>query len=267
MTARFGEQRLVRPEVGSAARLIYRVMGVADAPHYLHFRLLSRALQSFGELQPRKILDAGCGGGDYSFYLARRYPSASVLGVDIDRSLIERNTRTAKLMGLTNVQFECRDVSETQFGPEFDLIVSVDVLEHIPRQAAALANLVGALSPGGRFFFHIPTVRERPVPFSRRLTAFHEWAEGEHVADELTANEFERRVRGAGADIISVERTFGYLTGEMATSLTALAYADSIRNRIIQALLAPLCRLLVLADRFDPSRTRYAVAVTGRSKR
>lgn len=267
MNARFGEQRLVRPDVGIAARLLFRGMGVADAPHYLHYRLLKRHLDSLGALAPRQILDAGCGAGDYSFYLARRFPDAQILGVDIDQALIERNISTARLLGLSNVRFENADLSAIQFSAEFDLIVSIDVLEHIPRQQDALSNLVDALSGRGRVFFHIPTVRERPVPFSKWLNAFHKWAEAEHVADELTAEEFRARVEEAGLEISSVERTFGYYAGELATSLTALPYADSPRNRVFQALLAPICRALVLADHLHVPQTRYAVAITGGSRR
>ncbi len=36
--ATFGEFRLVWEDVGSAARLPYRVMGLADRAHYLHHR-------------------------------------------------------------------------------------------------------------------------------------------------------------------------------------------------------------------------------------
>lgn len=267
MTARFGEQRLVRPDVGVGARLLYRAMGVADAAHYLHHRLLERALRSFPDFEPRRILDAGCGAGDHSFYLARRFPNARVLGVDIDARLIDRNIATARLLGLTNVQFERADLTQAEFDTHFDLIVSVDVLEHIPAQQKALKNLSNALNPDGRVFFHIPTLREKPVPFSKWLNAFHEWAEEEHVADELTADEFSARVRSAGIEVTSARRTFGYFTGELATSLVALPYADSTRNRVLQAMVAPICRMLVLADMLNLERTRYAVAIVGRANR
>jgi 2-polyprenyl-3-methyl-5-hydroxy-6-metoxy-1,4-benzoquinol methylase len=91
------------------------------------------------------------------------------------------------------------------------------VLEHIPKQLDALSNLRSALRPGGIAFFHIPTVRERPVPFSRWLTGFHAWAEKEHAAEERSAEEFIEIVRSSGLEVVKSCRTFGYFTGELAT--------------------------------------------------
>src|SRR6267143_954674 len=91
----FGEQRLVRSDVGLAHRAAFRVLGVAAPAHYLHHRYLRRALVHL-DSAPRTILDAGCGSGDHSFYLARRFPQAQVLGIDIDGVLIARNRDVAR---------------------------------------------------------------------------------------------------------------------------------------------------------------------------
>lgn len=261
----FGEQRLHLPGTGAAERLLFRAMGVADPAHYLHSLLLRRALDAWPDLRPRRILDAGCGRGDYTFYLARRYPDAQVVGVDVDVQRIERNQMMAGRLGIANARFETADLVTSRFEAPFDLIISIDVLEHIVEQEGALRNLATQLAPGGRVFFHIPTVRERPVPFSRFLTGFHEWAEHEHVADDRTAEEFEAVVRRAGFADVERRRTFGYYSGELATSLFNLPFGNSLANKAIQALIAPVCRVLALADLLQLERTRYAVAVTARA--
>jgi SAM-dependent methyltransferase len=256
---------LVRSDVGAAARWLYRMMGVADPAHYLHARYCVRALARIVRVgtEPQRILDAGCGRGDYAIYLARRYPAARVLGVDLDATLIARNRDVAARLGVRNVEFAVVDLQAFHPAAEFDLIVSIDVLEHLPQQERALANLAGALRPEGIAFYHIPTVRERPVPFSRYLTGFHAWAEDEHTAPDRTAGEFAELVRASGLELVELRRTFGRWTGELATSLFQLPFADTAGNRILQALLAPACRVLVLLDAV-PQRTRYAVAVTAR---
>lgn len=261
MDAVFGEQRKVANVTGAAERLLFSAIGVADPAHYLHYRLLKRTLDAL-PFTPTAILDAGCERADYTYYLGRRYSEARVLGLDIDPQFIQRDLAVHPRMNLPNVRFELGDLANVTFSDSFDLIVSIDVLEHIPAQQAALANLYGALRTGGRAFFHIPTVREEPVPFSRHLAAFHEWAEHEHTARELTADEFIDAVRGVGFRLVEAKRTFGYWSGELATSLFALPYRNSLRNRIIQALLAVPCRALVLADGLPIPQRRYAVAVT-----
>jgi 2-polyprenyl-3-methyl-5-hydroxy-6-metoxy-1,4-benzoquinol methylase len=266
MTApRFGEQRLIRPDIGRAHRTLYRLMGVGEPAHYLHHLYLKRALDTLGSgFQPMTILDAGCGSGDHTFYLARRYPLALVTGIDVDRELIERNRATANRLGLGNVTFKVASVEEPISGI-FDLIVSIDVLEHLHHQEQALRNLHDALAPGGAAFFHIPTIRPRPVPFSRWLHDFHEWAHEEHVADDVTAEQFAAATRKAGFTTERIWRTFGYWTGELATSLFAIPYHNTPRNRVAQAALAPVCRVLALLDPYTGDAS-YAVGLLLRAE-
>jgi hypothetical protein len=98
------------------------------------------------------------------------------------------------------------------------------------------------------------------VLFSRWLHDFHAWSEEEHVADDLTAAQFEAATTQAGFVTIRRWRTFGYWTGELATSLFALPYRNTSVNRLVQAGLAPLCRGLVLLDPMVGG-PRYAVGL------
>jgi trans-aconitate methyltransferase len=256
----FGEQRLALKDINAAERVLFQAMGVVDPAHYLHSHYFRRALNRWHDLHPRAILDAGCGRGDYTFYLARRFPDAHVYGVDIDGARVERNRRMGERLGLDNVSFQVADLVTARFPTAFDLIISIDVLEHIAEQEKALRNLCDQLSTEGRVFFHIPTVRERPVPFSRALVGFREWADREHVAEEHSAADFLDLMRRTGYVIRRSHRTFGYYTGELATSLFNMPYQNTTRNKVLQAMLSPLCRLLALADGLDLERTRYALA-------
>ena len=263
--AAFGEQRLLR---GNAAeRALFRTLGVADPAHYLHYRYLRRMLTRMGSFAPCQILDAGCGAGDHTLYLARRFPSARVVGVDVDATRIADNTDVARRLGLRNLAFRVENLTMLEDREEYDLIVSIDVLEHIPEQVRVIHRLRRALRPGGFGFFHLPTLREQPVPFSRHLKSFHAWAEREHLADERTWEEFVDLVEQAGFAIVQCVRTFGYYTGELATSLFAIPHADTPRNRVAQALLAPACRILALADLMMLERTRYGAALMVRRPR
>jgi SAM-dependent methyltransferase len=257
----FGEQRTIASTFPLPERVLFRAMGVADPAHYLHFRYLRRMLDAWGA-EPKTILDAGCGRGDYSIYLARRYPGAKVLGLDVDPDRVKRNQAAAAALGLSNVNFEIGDLTARQFDRPFELIVSIDVLEHIPQQDQALRNLASSLSPSGRAYFHIPTVRTREVPFSGLLKDFRAWAHEEHTADDLTADQFVDKVKKNGFEVLKVEQTFGRWTGELAVSLFAIPFRKSLFNKVMQAMLAPVCRGLLLLDSLEPQPTRYAVGVT-----
>lgn len=261
---RFGEQRLHDPRRGRLERLVFRVFGVADPAHYLHGRYLRTSLTRHLKTEPLTILDAGCGAGDYSFYLARRFPRASVLGVDLNADLIRRNREMAGRLRITNVHFEAADLATRRWPSRFDLIVSIDVLEHIPEQDSAIRALAEGLSGAGVFFAHMPCARPRPVPFSNHLGEFHRWAEHEHLAGDRTAEEFVEAFRLAGLTPIQIEKTFGYYTGELATSLFALPYSNTPLNRVLQLLVMGPARLLALLDGAPLQATRFAVAIVAR---
>ncbi len=262
--ARFGEQRLVRPEVGALQRMHFQLFGVADPAHYLHNRWMRHLLLPALSAPPRRILDAGCGRADHSIFLARLFPQAQVVGIDIDAPMIERNADTARRLGLTNVEFHFGDLTRIDAKEEYDVVISIDVLEHIIEQEQALRNLTRALRPGGTCFYHIPTIREVPVPFSTMLKDFHEWGEKEHLAKELTAEEFTGRVAASGLTVLRSQRTFGWWTGEMATSLFTLPYKNTPLNVAMQLALAVPGRVLSMMDGLGFDRTRYAVGIVGR---
>ncbi len=263
---RFGEQRLVQGEAAKGKRLLFRLIGIGDPGHYLRSLYFRRALRHADGVSVRRILDGGCGGGDYSFYLARLFPDAQVLGADVREAAIKRNRETAQRLGLRNVRFETMDLAGAELPDDYDLIVCIDVIQYIADQERALSNLAAALRPGGLAFFHSPTVREKPAPFSRWLGRSNVWVEREPVAEERTAQEFVRLVQSAGLELVSVQRTFGYWTGELATSLFDLPYTRKSLVGVQQALLAPACRLLCLADPLGLERNRYAIAVLARKE-
>jgi SAM-dependent methyltransferase len=166
-------------------------------------------------------------------------------------------------MELTNLTFEPADLARLGFESRFDLVVCIDVLEHIPAQDEALYALVRAAKPGGTVFLHMPLARPRPVPFSRHLTEFHDWAKEEHVAPPRSFQQFHSMVLGTGLKVVAARPTFGRWTGELATSLFALPYRNTPLNRVAQLALGVPCRLLAVSDRFGWDTPRYAACIWG----
>ena len=258
---KFGEQRLIRPNIGILERSLFRVLGIADPAHYLHYRYLMRGLDIIDDFKPLCILDAGCGHGDYSFYLARRYPKAFIIGIDLDSEAITRNIEAKKALGLRNLEFRVQSILNVEEASAFDLIICIDVLEHIPENIEAFIRLAKALKPNGYAFYHIPTQRPKPVPFSRYLNGFLQWAHEEHIAEERSAEELVEIALDSGLKIVTTFKTFGYYTGELANSIFMIPYRNTTFNRVLQGLCAPMCRFLCLLDLMKLESVRYAVAL------
>jgi ubiquinone/menaquinone biosynthesis C-methylase UbiE len=95
-------------------------------------------------------LDAGCGGGDVSFDLARLVgPTGRVVGVDMDEIKLEMARNEAAQQRLENVEFRHCDVCTTELQENFDLVHARFLLSHLPNPNAAIVNLRKALRPGG----------------------------------------------------------------------------------------------------------------------
>lgn len=58
--------------------------------------------QSLGD-ESGRLLDIGCGWGAISLALGRKYPSAAVTSIDVNRRALENTRRNAERNGITNV--------------------------------------------------------------------------------------------------------------------------------------------------------------------
>ena len=87
-----------------------------------------------------RILDAGCGIGDYSFELAAKY-GCLVVGIDIDNEDIKLATKMAKKARLSKVTFIEGDITNLPFPDNiFDKII-FDVIQSIPDDKKVLNEL------------------------------------------------------------------------------------------------------------------------------
>jgi SAM-dependent methyltransferase len=102
--------------------------------------------------RPLRILDAGCGTGVSTDYLAHLNPGSEILAVDISPGTLEvARERLRRSGGLeqASVRIENRSLLELQGEGPFDYINSVGVLHHLREPVAGLKALAALLKPGG----------------------------------------------------------------------------------------------------------------------
>lgn len=108
---------------------------------------------------PKNILEIGCGLGDIAYEMHQYWPGAKVTGLDISEKSIEVASR---LFGNESVKYVCGILDDSIFaGQQFDLIVMMDVYEHIADDIKPSFNkAVGRLlSDNGAVFISYPTPR------------------------------------------------------------------------------------------------------------
>jgi len=104
------------------------------------------------------VLDIGCGVGQTLHKLSKKWPDANFTGLDISGESI-RIART--LFGAKNITFVEGQLTSEISKEKFDLILMVDVYEHIDKQDRQdlHKNINKLLSDQGRIIFNIPTPR------------------------------------------------------------------------------------------------------------
>ena len=115
--------------------------------------------RSVRPLAGKRALDVGCGAGLLCEPLARL--GAAVTGVDAAAENIAAASAHAAGAGLT-IDYRCGDIGELGLGG-FDLVTSLEVLEHVSDPAAFIAALRAVLAPGGLMILSTPnrTARSR----------------------------------------------------------------------------------------------------------
>lgn len=106
------------------------------------------ALQLSPSVQNLKILEVGCGVGDFALYLAEQ--QGDVTAVDFSDKAIELAKKKCEFQK-KNVNFQIADAQALPFADNsFDVIFSCECLEHIPVPQFALTEMQRVLKPSGR---------------------------------------------------------------------------------------------------------------------
>jgi malonyl-CoA O-methyltransferase len=100
------------------------------------------------DVDPKRIMDIGCGTGYLAGKLAERFPSAEIIGIDIAPGMIE----VAEKRKRDNLFFRIDDGEEVKGKSEYGLVVSNASLQWM-EAPKVFAGVAGSLKPGGIFAF------------------------------------------------------------------------------------------------------------------
>ena len=126
------------------------------------------------------VLDAGCGVGGSSLYLAQRF-GCRVVGITLSTEQLQLCRENARAAGLQDrVSFELMDFQHTRFeAGSFDAAWFIESFCHSPDKAALLREMHRVLRPGGQLIVADYFRREPAQPGDDAL--LHEWLSGWQV--------------------------------------------------------------------------------------
>lgn len=244
--AKFGQEQALL-ERSRLRQWTFRLVGSPHAGARLRLRALLQALEvlesSYGfNMKIARVLDAGCGKGEYSFFLSTRYPGWQITGFELDGCKTERAQATVLFLDRPNVGFVQGDLLELPNREEFDLAICLDVLEHIPDDQTAIQSLHSALKPNGFLILHVPGL----------VRPHFDIREHGHVREGYGNEEMSRKLKQAGFEILQVRNPIGFC-GQWADDLCELLSG----HPFLRGIGIPLYAVLVWLDQFGSRERQF----------
>jgi SAM-dependent methyltransferase len=200
-----------------------------------------------------RLLDAGCGFGQYDRFILNRFENVEVLAIDVKEDYLEDcKFYFQKEIGEGRIAFRQADLLKFEPGPDYDFILCIDVLEHIEEDQAAIRNLARSLRPGGRLLIHSPS------HYSGEDAGDDESFVGEQARAGYSKRDIQKKYKEAELQVDNLHYTYGRY-GHMAW-LLSVKFPMLLLNRVGMAGLLLLlfyyplvllpCLLLNTADQY-----------------
>ncbi len=151
-----------------------------DPAQYLRFsdERLRPALDLLAQVPleaPSGVVDLGCGAGNVTAILRRRFPGAAVLGVDGSAAMLAKARAAAPDCRFEQGDFATWAPAAGEAAP--DLIYSNAALHWVGGHETLFPRLVSLLAPGGVLAVQMPAMHDAPLRrLQNEVAAYGPWA-------------------------------------------------------------------------------------------
>ena len=231
-------------------KLFYRLLDLLLLRSW-HIRRELNVLKRSGFV-PEHIADAGSGFGQYVFYLSNNFPGAYIKGLDIKQEQVDDcNSFFSSIGCQEKVSFEYADLTKLEDADKYDLILSVDVMEHIQEDRLVFAHFYKALKTGGVLLISTPSDQGGSDVHNEHEESFID----EHVRDGYGVDEINEKLREAGFSDILIKYSYGKagslswkLSMKFPILLTNAGKLFILLLPIYYLFIYPFCYILNLVD-------------------
>jgi tRNA (cmo5U34)-methyltransferase len=160
-----------------------------DAP--LALDLIAEAAAATN-LQAKRLLDIGCGAGNYTLKLLQRLPNLDITLIDLSQPMLDKAQERIRAVSKGNLRCIQGDMREVELGDAaFDIILAAATLHHLrtdDQWRSMFAKLHRALVPGGSLWifdlvdYEFPAVRDM---MKRRYAAYLDAIKGPQYRQEV----------------------------------------------------------------------------------
>lgn len=170
---------------------------------------IHREIRHFFRLHSKQadghILDAGSGFGQYTWFMARKKPLWSIKGIDVKQEEIDNCRDFFSKTQYGNVNFEKQDLTQYRAPGKYNLILSVDVMEHIEEDVLVFRNFFDSLKPGGMLLISTPSDQGGSDVQHHGESSFIE----EHVRDGYSIEDISSKLQLSGFNRVDARYSYG----------------------------------------------------------
>lgn len=184
--------------------LFYRLLDLLLLRSWHIRRELRRAARQLNTNS--SILDAGSGFGQYTHFMSGLRKGWKIKGIDLKEEQTEDCNRFFDRIGRSGrVSFETADLTRFREEDTYDLILCVDVMEHIEQDEQVFRNFAASTKAGGLLIISTPSDQGGSDVHGDDDQSFIE----EHVRDGYNIKEIEEKITGAGYARAYVRYSYG----------------------------------------------------------
>jgi SAM-dependent methyltransferase len=186
-------------------KIFYRLLDLLLLRAWHIKRELKKARRIIG--REAEVLDAGSGFGQYTWFMSRLSRNWMIKGVDVKEEQIDDCNEFFQKTGKKDqVHFEIADLTRFREEDRYNLVLCVDVMEHILEDVEVFKNYAFSMKNGGILLISTPSDQGGSDVHEDHEDSFIE----EHVRDGYNIGEIEEKLLSSGFSEVYPRYSYGW---------------------------------------------------------
>ncbi|MBM4175829.1 MAG: class I SAM-dependent methyltransferase [Ignavibacteria bacterium] len=186
-------------------KLFYKILDIMFLRSWYVRREILLAVEEI-KTSDFSVYDAGTGFGQYSYYITKKIPNANIYAIDVKDDYISDCKKFFENHNFQNVSFGIEDLTKINHTDKFDLIICIDVMEHIEEDVKVFQNFYTALKPDGIVIINTPSLFGGSDVHAHDEESFI----GEHFRDGYSKEDFTQKLESVGFKMRKLDYTYGF---------------------------------------------------------
>jgi len=185
--------------------IFYKILNLMFLRSWYVRRELKALREKFGD-DEITIYDAGSGFGQYTYFMVNNLSPCKIFSVDVKEDWINDSKEFFSKRKIKNISFNVEDLTKINHQDKFDVIVCIDVMEHIEKDEQVFRNYFTALKKNGYLLINSPSIYGGSDVHDENEESFI----SEHARDGYSKEDLESKLHPLGFETYQTKYTYGF---------------------------------------------------------